>query len=446
MNTASIHFTNREILLLFLPIAGELLLHYTVGIADSIMIASVGEAAVSGVSLMDFTVSFFNSLLTALAVGGTVVIGQHIGNADRRKTAEAAVQTVLLLAAAGTLLAVAAYALRPFITGRLFGELAADVHYHADVYFGILAASLPFMGVYSAGAAVFRSMGNSVLPLRIMIIANILNVAANAVLIYGFGMQTEGIAYPTLAVRILSAAAIMVLLVFHARRRRMAFRMRIIPSVARSIFAVGLPCCFENGMFYLGRVLVLIMVASFGTAAIAANAVAQAVTLFQVLPGMAAAAGIPVVISRCVGAGRYDMARLYNRRIIKGIYAVHLLSCALVAALLPAVLALYGLSEEATSMARQIVLVHALFVVVVWPASYALPATFRAAGDTRFPMVVSVACMLLCRVVFSYVFGVIFGFGVLGVWLGLFVDWIVKGLIFVFRYAGGKWQEFRLVD
>lgn len=446
MNTASIHFTNREILLLFLPIAGELLLHYTVGIADSIMIASVGEAAVSGVSLMDFTVSFFNSLLTALAVGGTVVIGQHIGNADRRKTAEAAVQTVMLLAAAGTLLAVAAYVLRPFITGSLFGELAADVHYHADVYFGILAASLPFMGVYSAGAAVFRSMGNTVLPLRIMIIANILNVAANAVLVYGFGMQTEGIAYPTLAVRILSAAAIMVLLVFHARRRHMAFRMRIVPSVARSIFAVGLPCCFENGMFYLGRVLVLIMVASFGTAAIAANAVAQAVTLFQVLPGMAAAAGIPVVISRCVGAGRYDMARFYNCRIIKGIYAVHVLSCALVAALLPAVLALYGLSDEATSMARQIVLVHALFVVVVWPASYALPVTFRAAGDTRFPMAVSVACMLLCRVVFSYVFGVILGIGVLGVWLGLFVDWIVKGLIFVFRYAGGKWQEFRLVD
>ena len=108
MDTARIHFSNRDILLLFLPIAGELLLHYPVGIVDSIMVASVGEAAVSGVSLMDFVISFFNSLLTALAVGGTVVIGQYLGNADRPRAADAAVQMVLLMALAGTLLALAA--------------------------------------------------------------------------------------------------------------------------------------------------------------------------------------------------------------------------------------------------------------------------------------------------------------------------------------------------
>lgn len=446
MDTARIHFSNRDILLLFLPIAGELLLHYTVGIVDSIMVASVGEAAVSGVSLMDFVISFFNSLLTALAVGGTVVIGQYLGNADRPRAADAAVQMVLLMALAGTLLALAAYALQPFITGRLFGDLAPDVRRHADVYFGILAASLPFMGVYSAGAAVFRSIGNTVLPLRIMILANVLNVAGNAVLIYGFDMETEGIALPTLAVRVLSAAAILLLLAVHARRRGVVPRFRVSMGIARSFFVVGVPYSFENGMFYLGRVLVLIMVASFGTASIAANAVAQAVTLFQVLPGMAAAAGIPLVVSRCVGAGDFRLARLYNRRIVTGIYAAHLASCALVTALLPVVLDVYGLSPEATSMARDIILVHALFVVLVWPMSYALPATFRAAGDTRFPMVVSVTCMLLCRVVFSYILGISFGLGVLGVWLGLFVDWMVKGLVFLLRYLSGKWQNYRLVD
>ena len=161
---------------------------------------------------------------------------------------------------------------------------------------------------------------------------------------------------------------------------------------------------------------------------------------------MAAAAGIPLVVSRCVGAGDFRLARLYNRRIVTGIYAAHLASCALVTALLPVVLDVYGLSPEATSMARDIILVHALFVVLVWPMSYALPATFRAAGDTRFPMVVSVTCMLLCRVVFSYILGISFGLGVLGVWLGLFVDWMVKGLVFLLRYLSGKWQNYRLVD
>lgn len=446
MYNASLHFTNRHILRLFLPIAAELLLHYTVGIADSVMVASVGEAAVSGVSLMDFVISFFNSLLTALAVGGTVVMGQYIGNADRPRAASAAAQMIVLLAAAGTLLALAAYALRTFITNQLFGGLAPDVQHHADVYFGILAASLPFMGIYSAGASVFRSLGNTVLPLRIMIAANLVNVAGNAVLIYGFGMGTEGIALPTLTVRILSALAVMAALAVHVRRSGAEVHARADIRIARSFFTVGLPYSFENGMFYLGRVLVLIMVASYGTASIAANAVAQAVTLFQVLPGMAAAAGIPLVVSRCVGAGRFDLARLYNRRIVAGIYAAHVVSCAAVMAALPKVLEVYDLSPEATSMAGNIITVHALFVVLVWPASYALPSTLRAAGDTRFPMVVSIACMLLCRVAFSYVLGTIAGLGVLGVWLGLFVDWVVKGTIFLLRYLGHKWERFRIVE
>lgn len=446
MNTISTRFTYRDILLLFLPIAGELLMHYTVGIVDSIMVAGVGEAAVSGVSLMDFVISFFNSLLTALAAGGMVVMGQHLGNADRHNAVDTAVQMILLLAVVGTAITLIAYILQSFITGHLFGHLATNVQHHANVYFGIVAASLPFLGIYSAGAAIFRTLGNTTLPLRIMIIANILNVIGNAVLIYGFKMGTIGIALPTLTVRMLAAVAIIVLLILHAKRRRMILRIRFSMRNIRSFFAVGLPYCFENGMFYFGRVLVLIMVASFGTASIAANAVAQAVTLFQVLPGMAAVAGIPVIVSRCVGAGSFLRARFYNIRIIKGIYIAHLASCAIVILLLPLLLWLYGLSQEATYMARNIILLNAGFVVIIWPASYALPATFRAAGDTRFPMKVSVMCMLLCRVGFSYLLGITTGLGVVGVWLGLFVDWIVKGLIFVAHYKNRNWQNFRLVE
>ena len=162
-------------------------------------------------------------------------------------------------------------------------------------------------------------------------------------------------------------------------------------SLWRVIVRLGLPYCFENGMFYLGRVLVLMMVASFGTAAIAANAVAQAIVLFQVLPGMAAVTGITVVVSRCVGAGSYHLARFYTRRIVRGIYLGHVVSCVAVCTALPLILDIYGLPPETTALARTIVLIHAAFTLVVWPASYALPATFRAAGDTRFPMIVS-AC------------------------------------------------------
>lgn len=437
-------FSDKALLLLILPIAGELALHYSVGIIDTMMVSGIGEAAVSGVSLMDFVISFFNSLLTALAVGGGVVVGQHIGNSQGRQGSGAAVQTIMLLAASGVALAAVACALRPFIVGRLFGELAPDVARYAGDYFPVVALSLPFLGIYSAAAAVYRAYGNTALPLRIMAVANALNIAGNAVAIYALGAGTRGVALSTLGARVFAAAAIIALLLRRLPLRGLA-ALRVRPRMMRSIARLGTPYSFENGMFYLGRVLVLIMVASFGTASIAANAVAQAITLFQVLPGMAAVGGITVVVSRCVGAGDFSRAEHYTRRIVGGIYIFHIVSCAAVCGLLPLIMRLYNLSPEATGLTVRIVVLNALFTIAVWPVSYALPATFRAAGDTRFPMAVSVACMIVCRVGFSWLLGIHAGMGVVGVWLGMFGDWIVKGAIFLVRYRSRRWQRYRLV-
>ena len=444
MKSSGLHFSDHALLMLILPIGGELLLHYTVGIADSMMVASVGEAAVSGVSLMDFVISFFNSILTALAFGGGVVVGQQLGAGGDGRNPAASLQTVLILLNAGLLLMGAAIALSPWLTGGLFGPLAPEVKANADVYIRILVYSLPFMGLYSAGAAIFRAYGNTSLPLRLMTGANVLNVAGNAVAIYLMGAGTAGVAVSTLVARILAAVLILALLSVRLHRAGESPGRGLSMSLWRVIVRLGLPYCFENGMFYLGRVLVLMMVASFGTAAIAANAVAQAIVLFQVLPGMAAVTGITVVVSRCVGAGSYHLARFYTRRIVRGIYLGHVVSCVAVCTALPLILDIYGLPPETTALARTIVLIHAAFTLVVWPASYALPATFRAAGDTRFPMIVSVVCMLLCRVAFSWMLGVWAGMGVVGVWLGMFGDWIVKGVIFLCRYNTRAWEKYRI--
>jgi putative MATE family efflux protein len=440
------NFSDKALLLLFLPIAGELALHYTVGIVDSMMVSSVGEAAVSGVSLMDFVVSFFNSLLTALAVGGGVVVGQHLGNSQSRESSGVALQTILLLGLSGVLLSAIVYALQPVIVNRLFGPLAPEVRSHATAYFSLIAASLPFLGIYSAAASVFRAYGNTRLPLRTMVVANLLNVAGNAAAIYLLDMGTRGVAAATLGARIFAAAAITAMLLRRMSASGTMPQICLHLPTMRRIARLGIPYSFENGMFYLGRVLVLIMVASFGTASIAANAVTQAIILFQVLPGMAAVTGITVVVSRCVGAGSYTKARYYTRHIVKGIYLAHIVSCIAVTAFLPTLMRLYNLSPEAIGLTRQLVMIHALFVVTVWPASYALPATFRAAGDTRFPMRTGVACMLFCRVGFSWLLGIEMGMGVVGVWLGMFGDWIVKGTIFLLRYRSCKWQQFRLVE
>jgi putative MATE family efflux protein len=440
-------FSNKDLLRLFLPLVVEQFLEYLVGLADSIMISHVGEAAVSGVSLVDFVIALLISLFTALSTGGAVVAGQYLGKKRREEAGEAANQLVWFAGLASVVIMIAMYLARKVILKGLFGEISDDVYGNANSYFLIVTASIPFLALYNGGAAIFRSMGNSRLPMNIMLAMNFVHVALNVVFLYVFRFGTAGVATSTLISRI-GAAIIIITLVLNEKYElhlRKTLRHRFNWGMIGMILGIGVPYGFENGMFYLGRLLILSLVATFGTAAIAANFVSGTLTLFQVLPGMSIGLGLTVVISRCVGSGDFAQARYFTKKILAIIYVVQVASAAAVLALLTPILKVYGLSTEATALIRQLVWYHATAMVVIWPLAYTLPVTFRASGDARFPMVVSILTMGVFRIALSYVFSLYFGMGVVGTWVAMFVDWIAKAVVFVFHYLGGKWTSFRAI-
>lgn len=447
VNRSRYIFTNGDLFRLFLPLMVEQLLEYLVGLSDSVMVSYVGEAAVSGVSLVDFVMSLLISLFAALATGGAVVAGQYMGKKQLNNAREAANQLVWFIAAFSVVIMAIVYLIKPFILNVLFGQIADDVYAYADTYLTITAASIPFLAIYGAGAAIYRTMGNSKLPMKIMLAMNGVHIAGNAVLIYGFGMGTEGVAISTLISRVGAAVIILVLALnpqntLHITRSlKHTFRWPMI----KQIMGIGVPYGLENGLFYLGRIVVLSLVATFGTAAIAANAIGGTIVMFQVLPGMSIGLGLTAVISRCVGAGDYEQARHYTKKVMRIVYAAHLLSCALVLALLPFILNVYGLSEATTSLTTKIVWYHGVIMVLIWPFAYTLPITFRAAGDAKFPMVVASVSMLFCRIALAYLFSIYFNMGMIGTWVAMFVDWIVKAILFIYRYFNGKWMQFKIV-
>ena len=198
-------------------------------------------------------------------------------------------------------------------------------------------------------------------------------------------------------------------------------------------------------MFYFGRIIVLSLVAMFGTVAIAANSVATNIVVFQVLPGMSMGIGLTVVISRCVGANDYKQAKYYTKKIMAIIYIGQIISSVIVLALLPLALKIYSLSAETTDLIYKLSWMHAIAMIIVWPLGYSLPVVLRASGDAKFPMIVSSLSMILCRIVLAYILGLYFNLGVIGTWLAMFVDWIVKGIIFVWRYLSGKWTAFKSI-
>ena len=440
-------FDNRALVSLIIPLVIEQLLAVLVGMADSIMIASVGEAAVSGVSLVDQIMVLLINMFAALATGGAVVAGQYLGHRRQEAACESANQLVWFTTLCAIVITVIVYAGKYVILHGIFGKIEADVMHHADVYLMIVAMAIPFMAMYNAGAAVFRAMGNSKVSMNVSIIMNIINVSGNALLIYGFHMGTEGVAIPTLVSRVVAAVIIIILLrdqkqTLHIKR---TWHYQVDWSHVKKILSVGVPNGLENSMFQLGKILVLSLVSSFGTYAIAANAVSNSIALFQILPGMAINLSVTTVIARCVGAGDYEQVRYYNKKLMLITHISMAIMVFGVFAVLPLILRAYNLSDLTAEVTRQIIYFHGISAIVIWPSSFTLPSTFRASGDVKACMYISMISMWIFRVAFSFILGKYMGMGVFGIWVAMVIDWAFRGVCFWIRYFKGHWRQKALV-
>ena len=435
-------FDNKSLAILILPLLVEQLLAVLVGLADSIMVASVGEAAVSGVSLVDNIMVLFINLFAALATGGAVIAGQYLGQEDRKSSGKAATQLMWFIAASSVVIMALIYLGKGFILHQVFGAIDEDVMRHADIYLMIVTASIPFIAIYNGGAAIFRTMGNSGVSMRVSIVMNVINCAGNAILIYGFHRGTEGVAIPTLVSRFVAAILISWLLIRTKGPIQVtpSLKFRFDNRMVNRILRIGLPNGLENSMFQLGKILVLSLVSTFGTSAIAANAVANVVAQFQILPGMAINLAVTSVIARCVGAGEYKQAEYYTKKLIALIYGCMLTINVLIFMLLPFIMKIYQLTPQTAETTELLLHFHTVCCVLIWPLSFSLPCTLRAAGDARVTMWISVVSMWICRIVMSYVLGAWFGIGVLGIWIAMVLDWCVRTVCMIYRYRTGKWK------
>lgn len=436
-------FDNRHLTALIIPLIIEQLLAVLVGMADSIMIASVGEAAVSGVSLVDQIMILLINIFAALATGGAVVAGQYLGQKKRKKACEAATQLVWFITIAAIGITALVYAGKSLILHGVFGKIEPDVMGHANIYLLIVTASIPFMAMYNGEAAIFRTMGRSDITMLVSIVMNVINVSGNAILIYGFHRGTEGVAIPTLVSRIAAAVIIIALLCDEKKEVYIekTFRYRADWLMVKRIMSIGIPNGLENSMFQLGKILVLSLISTFGTYAIAANAVSNAIALFQVLPGMAISLAVTTVISRCVGAGDYAQARYYNKKLLWITYASMAMVVAGTFLFFPVILRVYGLSDITAQTVRKIIWFHGICAVFIWPASFTLPGTFRAAGDAQTCMYISGISMWIFRIGFSFLLGKYMGMGVFGVWVAMIIDWLFRAVCFIIRYFKGSWMR-----
>ena len=416
-------FTRQALWRLILPLVLEQLLLVTVGMADTVMVSTVGEAAVSGISLVDQVNVLLIQIFAALATGGAVVASQYLGRRDRENACRSAKQLVYATFGMAVAIGALVLVLNRHILRLVFGNVEPDVMQAAETYFWLSALSYPMLALYNAGAALFRSMGNSRISLFASLIMNVINIGGNALLIYGLNWGVAGAATATLASR--TVAGLMMLLLLRNR---------------------GIPNGIENGMFQIGKLLVAGLITTFGTSAIAANAICNNVGSMSNIPGSAIGLAMITVVGQCVGAKDYQQARHYTKTLLAAAYvSMGLLNIALFL-LAPYLVGFYAMPQTTTDLALSVLQVNCVVTVLIWPSSFTLPNALRAAGDARFTMVTSMVSMWVFRIGMSYVLGAWLGMGLFGVWTAMQIDWAVRSLVFGVRFLGHKWEKARVLE
>lgn len=440
-------FAYRDIRRLLLPLVMEQFLAVSMGMADTMMVSSVGEAAISGVSLVDSVNTLILQVLLALATGGAVVASQYLGRGDTKSARKGASQLYTCMIIATTTMAVISLALSRPLLRLVFGAIDDQVMGYALTYFVLSAVSYPFMGVYGAGAALFRAQGDSRTSMYASLVMNVINILGNALLIFVFHLGVLGAALATLVGRIFAAAYVTRQLQRPMNPMRIGTPEQFKPDGAyiRRILAIGVPNGLENGMFHFGKLILSSLVSTLGTAAIAANAVSNSLSSMANIPGNAVSLAMTPVVGRCLGAGRRKEAKRYTKLLMLIACAGIALTNAALFVLIPYMTGWFSLSPEAAELTVFVMRSFNVVAVLFWAGSFTLPNALRAGGDAKFTMAVSMVSMWLFRVLMCYVFVLKMDMGLFGVWLGMYIDWICRMICFALRFAGGKWMEHKVI-
>lgn len=440
-------FSNRQLWKLIGPLLVEQLLVMLVGMVDTVMVSSAGEAAVSGVSIVNELNYLVITILSALAAGGAVVVSQYLGNNDKQNADLSASQLTMVSFVISMVLTMFDLIFYRQILQLLYGSVSPDVMEASATYFWITTLSFPFLGMYNCAAAMYRSMNETKVTMVISIIMNVTNIIGNYLGVFVFHLGVAGVAWPTLISRML-AAGILCSMSFHPENQVSLAWNDILnwrSDIIHRILTIAIPNSVENGLFQFGHVIMMIFISAYGTSQIAAYGITDNLSSLAIVASVAMTLAIVTVVGQCVGANDYVQASYYMKKMVKLSVVGSTINNLLVLLIMPFALTLYHLTPETAHIVTIVMYWDLFFNSFLQPVAFVLPCGLRAAGDARYTMIVGVCSMFAVRIVLGYLFGTVMQLYVLGIFFAMFFDWAVRILFFVLRYRSGKWKNFRTI-
>ena len=400
--TQTLLFDNRKLAALLIPLALDQLLNSFMGSVDTFVVSNLGSAAISAVSLVDSINMLIVQAFFALASGGTVVCSHYLGLRNREHANGAARQLVFITLFMSVVITVLCLIFNHQILRVIFGEVEPEVMEKARQYFFISAVSYPFIALYDDGASILRAQENSRFPMMISVAANGVNLALNLLFVWKLHLGVPGSAFATLLARIFSMIVVMIRL----RRKDLEIVLKdylsIRPDwrVIRRILNIGIPSGVENGMFQFGKLAIQSTVSLMGTAAIAAQGMTNIIENLNGILALGVGVGLMTIVGETLGAGRKEEAVYYVKKLCIISEVIIIASCLVMYAFVRPITYFGGMEPESAKMCIYMVTWITVVKPVVWVMSFIPAYGFRAAGDVKFTMIVSVVSMWVCRVTF----------------------------------------------
>lgn len=434
---------------LLIPVVLEQLLNSIMGTADTMMVSNVGSAAISAVSLVDSINVLVIQAFSALAAGGAIVCAQYIGQKNKEKANESARQVLFIITAISVAVSLICLVFQKPLLRLIFGSVEPAVMSASETYFFYTALSFPFIAAYDSAASIFRAQDNTKGPMIISMISNVMNIAGNAVMIWGFHMGVAGAALSTLISRIFCAVVVIIQLRKEKEGQEIVvrdyFEIRPDWSMIRRILGLGIPSGIENSMFQLGKLAIQSTVSTLGTTAIAAQAMTNILENLNGIAAIGVGVGLMTIVGQCLGAGRQDEAVYYIKKLCVIAEVIIIISCLGVFALTKPITILGGMEKESADMCFHMVMWITIVKPLVWIMAFIPGYGLRAAGDVKFSMIVSCCTMWACRFCLCVFLIRVMGFGPMGVWIGMFADWTLRGIIFTWRFHSRKWLQHKVI-
>ena len=434
---------------LLIPVVLEQLLNSIMGTADTMMVSNVGSAAISAVSLVDSINVLVIQAFSALAAGGAIICAQYIGQRSKEKANESARQVLFIITAISVAVSLICLVFQKPLLRLIFGSVEPAVMRASETYFFYTALSFPFIAAYDSAASIFRAQDNTKGPMIISMISNVMNIAGNAVMIWGFHMGVAGAALSTLISRIFCAVVVIIQLRKEKEGQEIVvrdyFEIRPDWSMIRRILGLGIPSGIENSMFQLGKLAIQSTVSTLGTTAIAAQAMTNILENLNGIAAIGVGVGLMTIVGQCLGAGRQDEAVYYIKKLCVIAEVIIIISCLGVFALTKPITILGGMEKESADMCFHMVMWITIVKPLVWIMAFIPGYGLRAGGDVKFSMIVSCCTMWACRFCLCVFLIRVMGFGPMGVWIGMFADWTLRGIIFTWRFHSRKWLQHKVI-